>query len=321
MTRSKARSAARGITLVELLVVFGIIGVLAGLLVPAVVAAKEAANRIRCVGNLRQLGVAAHSYEGVWLAFPPAATVTTVPGGGSNISPQCLLLPYLEQASLFDAVNFQVKGLALEAIDPANATVVATQVNLFLCPSDSQGWGAGSGATNYRANSGPCAFCDESYLGAFAGGRAVELAGFRDGLSQTLAFSEKLVGAGGSAPHRPARDWLHRTGIAAPRTGDEWLETCRSSSRNLVVRRDAGRTWLLSGGAHTLFYVSAPPNTEVPDCGILPVGGTGIFAARSLHPGGVNAAMADGSARWFTSRVSPATWRGLGTRDGTEMVP
>ena len=77
----------------------------------------------------------------------------------------------------------------------------------------------------------------------------------------------------------------------------------------------AGHTWLLGGGFYTHFYAAAPPNSAVPDCAAGTNNGIGLFTARSYHPGGVNAAMADGSARWFTSTTDTRLWRSHGTRN------
>ena len=78
---------------------------------------------------------------------------------------------------------------------------------------------------------------------------------------------------------------------------------------------------MIPGAIYTYFYTSAPPNSRVPDCGMSAINdGLGIYAARSYHPGGVNAAMADGSIRWFTSGTNVTMWRSLGTRAGQEIA-
>jgi prepilin-type processing-associated H-X9-DG protein len=74
------------------------------------------------------------------------------------------------------------------------------------------------------------------------------------------------------------------------------------------------------GGAFTYFYVATPPNSPIPDCGQIHNLGVGVFGARSQHPGGVNAALADGSVRWYRSEIDPGVWRALGTRNGGEIV-
>jgi prepilin-type processing-associated H-X9-DG protein len=101
---------------------------------------------------------------------------------------------------------------------------------------------------------------------------------------------------------------------------EEFVAICSRLTSAPIPRTDNGRMWLFSGGIYTLFFVSVPPNSPIPDCGTDNLNGRGVFAARSYHPGGVNAAMADGSVRWFASTIDEKTWRALGTRSGGEAV-
>jgi prepilin-type N-terminal cleavage/methylation domain-containing protein/prepilin-type processing-associated H-X9-DG protein len=138
-TRFLSRSPfRRAFTLIELLVVIAIIAVLIALLLPAVQAAREAARRAQCVNNLKQLGLGLHNYHSAINTFPPGGC-TTFGGGSNNLwgawSAQTMLLPYMEQTQVYNAVNFawQIQnnstGMAI------NATAVVTKMNSFLCPS------------------------------------------------------------------------------------------------------------------------------------------------------------------------------------------
>ncbi len=324
MSAIKARGGTvqrPGFSLVELLVVIGIVAILVGLLLPAVQAAREAARRAQCANNLKQVTLSLHSYEASWGGFPPALQC------GSQAQPPRLgwchslhseILPYIEQNSLYNAVNFFVPGYSLETyITRSNDTALGTRVDVFLCPSDSYGWSAPTGSTNYRANMGICVYCG---AGAFPPGGVVSLAAFRDGTSNTIALSEKLVGNTLGMNYDPARDWLPYHKSILPSSGDQWIAVCSNQSNSDYAQFNAGRSWLFPGGIYTWFYVVVPPNSGIPDCGSVLDGGTGVFAARSLHPGGVNAAMADSSVRFVSSGIATATWRALGTSDGGEVI-
>jgi prepilin-type N-terminal cleavage/methylation domain-containing protein len=123
-----------GFTLIELLVVIAIIAVLIALLLPAVQAAREAARRIRCANNLKQIGLALHNYETAVGAYPMSMSLSgsgTTTACFSGWSAQARILPYLEGDALFNAANI---GVFKE--DPANSTVVALTVSTFICPSE-----------------------------------------------------------------------------------------------------------------------------------------------------------------------------------------
>jgi prepilin-type N-terminal cleavage/methylation domain-containing protein/prepilin-type processing-associated H-X9-DG protein len=212
----------RGFTLIELLVVIAIIAVLIALLLPAVQAAREAARRSQCLNNLKQLGIALHNYHDVTNKIPWGAG----PWGWNDWSGQTMLLPYMEQTSAFNALNFAA-GFADPGISKgANTTVVRLRIATFLCPSDLDRLTNTEGHTNYMGNAGsaPNVFygngggsigssgpgagvfgfvgtnCDPSGTPCGgANGQPGFSMGFRDiidGLSNTAAFSERVKGIG-----------------------------------------------------------------------------------------------------------------------------
>ncbi len=345
--RAKRRPpSSPGFTLIELLVVIGVIAVLVGLLLPAVQAAREAARRASCVNNLKQMVAATHSFATAQGGFPAGFYVTR-PGlrNFNGITPlngvisfQCFLLPYLDQENLYNSINFSLSAFSDTWLLEFQATVSAQSVGTYLCPSDP------------RSRIRPDSLAPNSYRGCIGLGQARELttntilpiydgaitfvdngvgpypvlplAAIRDGLSSTLLYSEKPIGSGPAGTYSPFRDWVTYPGN--PWTANQWMEACSSLRianlpRN-YIHLDAGQSWMIPYTATAFFYASAPPNTRIPDCGNS--GGTimGLFAARSLHPGGVNAALADGSVRWFSSGTATQVWRSLGTRAGGEIL-
>ncbi len=319
MTRV-TRSRRRGLTLIEALVVIGIIGLLIGLLLPAVQAAREAARRTRCAANLRQLGFALQAYESTYGYYPPFATIST------NYSPQVLLLPHLEQSNVYDSINLSLNSCTVEYLPPANATAASTVIAAFLCPSDPgtgsalfESLGLPLASNSYRGNAGVCTLCDQDNLGLI-NIFAVRQASVVDGLSNTLAFSEKSVGSPGGS-RSPARDWYAYLDVFLPETAQGWIDGCTRIAAGSLAHNNTGRTWLTYGGYYTEFFTLVPPNSTLADCGHSSANGHGIFGARSDHPGGVNAAMADGSVRWTSSTIAGPTWRALGTRGGLEVTP
>lgn len=321
------RSARRGWTLIELLVVIGLIGMLFAILLPAVQAARESSRRVRCTNNLRQIMTAFHGFVAARDKLPRG-----VHGRPFNredgrtplnaFSVQAAILPYLSEVQLYNTINFDVTCMAMPHVKNEHATTAKHVVEVFLCPSDPHAHPVGQpeARNSYRGNLGlnPSRRDPKVYNrfrwgtdGLFSYQREHDsLAAVRDGLSNTLAFSEKPISTG-IAPYAPTRDWIPVSSMSA--THEEYLADCSRLTSGRDAHYDAGQTWLLSGAIYTLFYVAAPPNSSVPDCGRLTANGLGVFTARSYHPGGVNCAMADGSVRWVESTINVRIWHDMGT--------
>lgn len=308
-------------TLIELLVAIGIIGILAGLLLPAVQSAREASRRLGCANALRQISLACHSYASSWGGMPPGGFGKKLENSlGCRYSLHASVLAYLDMQALYSSINFSLPALVFDKVALGNTTARDSSIMSFVCPSDPMVGIGSRGAVSHRMNAGLCSKCSEAGSGAFVFGRQMPYAEVVDGLSNTLAFSEKPIGSGAS-PASPFRDWAdHKRGLSLTYSADQWRASCAAlTPTKRDWRADSGFTWLLGGAMYTDFFVAGSPNELIPDCGNWHISGTGLFSARSYHPQGVNAAMLDGSVRWFQSSTALAVWRGLGTRAGGEL--
>ena len=199
----------RGFTLIELLVVIAIIAVLIALLLPAVQSAREAARRIQCTNNLKQLGLALHNYISASNAAPPGIVNTRYLyfDGTSKVSTwtawsaPALLLPYVEQLPLYNAANFNFNCCVVGMGDMMNRTVYNTRIASFLCPSD--GLAGQQNINSYQGSIGTSTIqypTDGNTTGIFnvynskQSCSSVSLAAITDGTSNTIAFGEGLVG-------------------------------------------------------------------------------------------------------------------------------
>jgi prepilin-type processing-associated H-X9-DG protein len=305
---------------------------------PAVQSARESARRAQCANNLRQMILATQNFASQHGGFPSYGWSGVRPKYYSDIagstSPQCALLPYLEQRAVFDGINFDLDpvGSLPNGEQRANGTVAAHRIDTFLCGSD-----PGTqdvivapellgvvAPMSYRANTGLARLRDigSNVLASIEDGAftvtwlpILPLASFTDGLSQTLAFSEKPVGSGPSAEFQSFRDY--HLGLVA-KTPEEWLKVCGEAPHFTpqLARTDAGASWIYSEAAYYLFSTIQSPNGPVPDCG----GAIrqGLLTARGYHPGGVNAALCDGSVRFFRTETATPVWRALGTRNARD---
>jgi prepilin-type N-terminal cleavage/methylation domain-containing protein/prepilin-type processing-associated H-X9-DG protein len=330
------RTGRRGFTLIELLVVIAIIGVLIGLLLPAVQAAREAARRMQCTNNLKQIGLGLHQYHAAVGSFPVGFLYPSgpVPSWTSPLQYRWSALaqmgPYLEQAALYQALNFDFPlatkptsgASAFWPFHPVNATAMATRVALFLCPSDGGPPPlADSGPTNYAfctgdgSNGGDATGAN----GVFILGPALSLADLTDGSSGTIAASEQPLGIAG--PYTQTTP----TPVPAPRV--RAFARVASAPLDEVSCAAAGAGWMLHKGAgwwdgnylNTLYNHHAVPNADTVDC--VTYHNPGWKAARSLHPGGINALFCDGHVAFARDSIQVGVWRALATRAGGEVVP
>lgn len=317
----------RAFTLVELLVVIAIIGVLVGLLLPAVQAAREAARRLQCQNNLKQLGLALHNHESVRKTLPPLGDYLT---SGNTVywSIQARLLPYLEQVNLHSLIDF-TRPIS------AQPQVARMRMPHLMCPSEVNDRERIDSPTfthyplNYGANAGHWHIAqppNDRGSGVFVINRSTRLGEIIDGLSNTLGMAEVRA----FTPY--LRDGGN-PGVAAP------VPTSPSdiSTFGGEFKTDSGHTeWVDARTHQTGFTTTFTPNTKVPhvdsgktydiDFNSMREGRSStvptyaVVTSRSYHTGGVNVLLMDGSVRVISNSVELVVWRALGTRAGGEVV-
>lgn len=388
-----------GFTLIELLVVIAIIGVLAGLLLPAIQQAREAARRMQCTSQLRQMGLACFNYEASYKVFPagrflpdrveangtmlasyssytlPATAMTTQTFTTGIRSVHIAILPFMDQSAMFNLIDFSkgisphIKNTAGVIINP-NFNAFTKAVGLFRCPSEvvtklktgennyrynfggSTPYGGGRDAANNNIHDAiygtdPANICTGN--GAFTIGDGLSTGAHSDGLSNTVFFSERIMGTGNDmAVAKPTlADARSRPGSGLPTDGmvdpDALKLACEASQQSAFATPNSfnssmfGRYeksvtfgefidgWPTACYMGTLYNHVSPPNWKAMDCSnrtstVDVPGEHMIVAPRSYHTGGVNVSFGDGATRFIGNNIDLATWRAIGTRNGNEQT-
>ncbi len=319
-------------TLVELLVVIAIIGILVGLLLPAVQAAREAARRMSCSNNVRQMGISLHNYHSAFNRVPPSAVHRTDVVSDSW-SVQSRLLSFLEQANLQNGIDWNLSYAV-------QGTVAKTRVSTYVCPSEANDRvrpdpqpadpNFSHYPLSYAANMGEWFVYSPATRGTGSGLFLVNgrnsFSTISDGLSNTVAFAEVK----GWTPYLRDGGNPSAIGTTPPLSPNDIAGLGGSFKSN------SGHTeWVDSRVHQSGFTMTFRPNTKVPytDAGKLydidfnssREGKTttnityAAVTSRSYHIGGVQIGLADGSVRFLSESLSLPIWRALGTPNGGEV--
>ncbi|MBA2113787.1 DUF1559 family PulG-like putative transporter [Bremerella alba] len=319
------RPPKKAFTLVELLVVIAIIGVLIALLLPAVQQAREAARRMQCNNQLKQFALAMHNYHDTagklpsgsrWKGgFPGSSTNPKHPAGGTWVDDQSWsqpLLPFLEQNALADLIDPKVNWMSNESGENTNEAARRVKVDAFECPSGGMILNAPEVPQfvrwkgNYVINFGNTDYGQQTkssvtFKGApFRQGVNQQFRDIKDGLSNTLLMSECIP---------MESDPIHGgyTRSAGGQQFTTWLSP-NSSACDEITRKGP----------------TTEEQAQVQFCSIELAGDWSeihkqVLAARSWHPGGVQAAHCDGSVRFVSETIDLDVWRGMSTSSGSEV--
>ena len=335
------RRLRTGFTLIELLVVIAIIAVLMSLLLPAVQQAREAARRSQCKNNLKQIALALNNYHESFDVFPPGRIVNPVSANGHCFSAYAHLLPFLDQAPLYQMIDFNANP---DAPPGGNPDVIVTAQNLAVlqCPTDFNViLQAGFGTHNYPMNTGttfPVSPNNPSKVpitGIFFENSNVRFSMVTDGSSQTVCFSE-TVKADPSGP--TTWDGVSQTnGFVLDQGNDNGFNgpeltnyAAQCSGAGLVLQQTRGSKWLYGAPGHSMYnHIRRPNDTSGPDCrGGEPHSTKNValwsvlshnVTAHSRHTGGVHAAFCDGHIQFIGNSINLAIWQALGSRNGGEI--
>ena len=325
-----------GFTIVEVLVSMGIVTVLLALLMPAIQMTRSRAQMASCTNNLHQIGLAMAGFESAHDCYPNPNQLPRIPTDVPQdvraiFAPHVGLLPWLDQVNIESQIDFRNDPQNSGDGDPASSTLngnlLRQSISVFVCPADT----VPPGGDSYRACTGTSPALHTTpqlnrriaALRGWHGGAKTGSRDVTDGLSHTVFFAERTTGDKNPRFFTPFRD------VALQATGNLLLPDDAVRACSLTVPAQpphlsfVGSTWLYFGYLHTAYNHILEPNARIIDCttssnpdALSP----GAYTPRSLHPGGVNVLMGDGSVRFISSSIDRILWRSLGSISGGEPI-
>ncbi len=317
-------------TLIELLVVIVIVAILIALLLPAVQASRESSRRANCLNHLHQLAVATHQFASARKVLPPGTISKAYVDDPSNPpnmyrwSAFAHLAPFLEESNVADNLDLTVPLYMTHPfidVTAANKPWVKIDMPVFRCASDDTPAGSVKFAPcNYASctGSGINGGSHTNTDGLFFVNSKIRLSQISDGSSKTALYSESSLGTRSTTTqHDLQTEYKYRLETAL-------LTVDKCATANAWnVQDPRGFSWVNGEYRCTLYNHFYPPNHSLPDCIIQWTSDFTVFgwrAARSRHPGGVNLAFADSSARFIDETIDLNVWKALSTRAGGESV-
>jgi prepilin-type processing-associated H-X9-DG protein len=349
-----------GYSLSDLLAVMMVIGILLMISLGALLHSREAGRRASCLSNFKQIAAALQNYQATHGSYPLGVTASyntfTAPENAGKPSGQptdwsgwsahALMLGFLDQTPLYNALNFDFDPYVSAAETAFNTTALATKVAVFLCPNDPYTGQMGvNSVNNYYASTGTV-IQNKSHqpTGVFGYQFLCRSSDITDGESNTIAFSEGIAGNHQARRYRGngvvnvGATFAESDNPTAERNTDQLMQNLQAchdafnavAARPFVFTGDRGHRWAWGAESMTLFNTIVPPNSsqyvfnqcryDCRGCFLDDADHSDITNASSFHPGGAYALFCDGAVRFMRSSISIQTWWALGTRRGGEAV-